>query len=733
MPDFAGDDDISAGYTQVMRYSDEADYYALLGVSKEAKDSEIRSAYRTLTLSFHPDKQPAHMREAGEHHFEKITDAYNTLIDPKKRVVYDLLGAEGVQQEWSHGGSMENQKVGVKAMSPSEFRRWFLETMKSRERKAVNSMVRSKGFITLGIDASSMISVDEEEGDVYVNVPTVKPSRYAVGYNFRTPLPLLEYLIGEARKDEEDAQAEDIEGDNQPSETSGIEMVISTRVAGKLQKLQQKVIDPSSQTEYLVDLPRILAANDVSIGAAVSHVFGDAAGAKGIFKRRPFSILNDSAVTANVLLLPEPQLETSIGKSIQLVPGTRPFNVNLTTTFSQSLFEILPVVGLQITKNVSNTKLALCSWSSGTLEWPLVIQRLVEPFFGLGLEEGAALPVQLSSLQFAFFSFPKQQKVVGDGEGEEEGDDEVDDEVKESTQRARQQMKTEADKAVSWNVQMQATPENGALAFTYGRNIFSGKAADAVVRSEWSSEGYYPMVESESRSLRLEVQTTVGLDFSLSWHLRGTRQVGEFTRMGLGVGIQSQGLVMTVYWSRLGQRLQLPVSVCSLEVVSAEAAAFVVAVPWLAYCALEFGIIRPRQRKERRKLMIRRHKQLKKQIPMKKAESLQAVELMTNQVRLRQAREDERGGLVITKAEYGYIPSDKKKKNNVAEPSVIDVTIPVAALFKIIGFYDPAPLLPKTLKIWYRYQGRDHFLQAGDNEGIKCPMREHYSFTSYSA
>ena len=418
----------------------------------------------------------------------------------------------------------------------------------------------------------------------------------------------------------------------------------------------------------------------MSIGASVSHAFGDAAGAKGIFKRRPFSVFNDSAVMANVLFLPEPQLQTTISKSVQLVPGTRPFNVNLTTIFSQSLFEILPVFGLQITKNVSNTKLAVCSWSSGTLQWPLVIRRLVEPFFGLGVEKGSALPTQMSALQLAFFSFPEQQKVVGDEEDDEEGDDEEDHEMKESTQRERPQMKTKSDKAVSWNVQMQATPDNGALGFTYGRNIFSGEAADAVVRSEWSSEGYYPMMESESRSLRLEVQTTVGLDRSLSWHLRGTRQVGEFTRMGLGVGIQPQGLVMTISWSRLGQRLQLPLSVCPLEVVSAEAAAFVVAVPWLAYCALEFGLIRPRQRRERRKLMARRHKQLKKQIPMKKAESQQAVDLMTSQVQLRQAREDGRGGLVITKAEYGYMPSDKKKKTLIAEPSVIDVTIPVAAL-----------------------------------------------------
>lgn len=97
-----------------------------------------------------------------------------------------------------------------------------------------------------------MISVDEEEGDVYVNVPTVEADRYAVGYNFRTPLPLLEYLFGKAEKEDEDSQTEKPEEGNQSSEAGGTELIISTRVAGKLQKLQQTVVEPSTGTEYLV-------------------------------------------------------------------------------------------------------------------------------------------------------------------------------------------------------------------------------------------------------------------------------------------------------------------------------------------------------------------------------------------------------------------------------------------------------------------------------------------------
>ncbi|KAF4223882.1 hypothetical protein CNMCM6457_010141 [Aspergillus fumigatiaffinis] len=89
-----------ADYSMIMSYpAEEEDYYALLGLRRTPapSDAEIRSAYRNLTLSFHPDKQPAELREAAERHFARIQEAYETLLDPKKRVVYDLLGAEVMQ------------------------------------------------------------------------------------------------------------------------------------------------------------------------------------------------------------------------------------------------------------------------------------------------------------------------------------------------------------------------------------------------------------------------------------------------------------------------------------------------------------------------------------------------------------------------------------------------------------------------------------------------------------
>lgn len=156
--DQAYDDDPLPNHQDDSSYPTETDYYALLNLprSPAPTESQIRSAYRTLALSFHPDKQPAQWHDAAGRHFALIRAAYDTLVDPQKRAVYDLLGAEGVRAEWGPQGAMgvfgEARKqerkgkgeVGVRAMAPEEFRRWFLGVMKKRERVAVNRLVQCR-------------------------------------------------------------------------------------------------------------------------------------------------------------------------------------------------------------------------------------------------------------------------------------------------------------------------------------------------------------------------------------------------------------------------------------------------------------------------------------------------------------------------------------------------------------------------------------------------------------
>lgn len=66
------------------------DYYAVLGVSRDAQSSDVKKAYRRLARKFHPDIN-VHDPEAEER-FKEATEAYEVLSDPEKRRMYDTFG-----------------------------------------------------------------------------------------------------------------------------------------------------------------------------------------------------------------------------------------------------------------------------------------------------------------------------------------------------------------------------------------------------------------------------------------------------------------------------------------------------------------------------------------------------------------------------------------------------------------------------------------------------------------
>jgi len=69
------------------------DYYEVLGVDKNATEDQIKKAYRTIAIKYHPDRNPGN--KEAEEKFKEAAEAYDVLHDPQKRQQYDTFGFSG--------------------------------------------------------------------------------------------------------------------------------------------------------------------------------------------------------------------------------------------------------------------------------------------------------------------------------------------------------------------------------------------------------------------------------------------------------------------------------------------------------------------------------------------------------------------------------------------------------------------------------------------------------------
>jgi molecular chaperone DnaJ len=72
-----------------------SDYYAILGVPRDANEAALKKAYRKLAMQYHPDRNGGD--KTAEARFKEITEAYEVLRDPEKRRIYDRYGEAGLR------------------------------------------------------------------------------------------------------------------------------------------------------------------------------------------------------------------------------------------------------------------------------------------------------------------------------------------------------------------------------------------------------------------------------------------------------------------------------------------------------------------------------------------------------------------------------------------------------------------------------------------------------------
>jgi DnaJ homolog subfamily C member 11 len=239
----------------------------------------------------------------------------------------------------------------------------------------------------------------------------------------------------------------------------------------------------------------------------------------------------------------------------------------------------------------------------------------------------------------------------------------------------------------AWGFELTSSPFGGAMSVSYGRNLFRGHVRTPL-RSEWSHVGYHKNRDlplSHAQAVRLDLQGYLSLDGTIGWTVQGSRDIGEFSRVGLGVGVEGpRGLVVSITYNRLGQSINLPIVICPLDLVNIDVIAASIAIPWTLYAAFHYGVILPKARRLHSEALKKRRRELEAVVQAQRTESRRNIELMAGRVRRRQAVEMENHGLVVVEARYGTTGRSRSKANTAASKrdtgTMVDVTIPVAGL-----------------------------------------------------
>lgn len=131
---------------------DNRELYAILNLSPESSDEEIRKAYRQWAQAYHPDKyQNPLMKDAATENFQRVCEAYEILSDPNKRQVYDIYGMEGLKSGLELGSRLDRAEE-IKAE---------LERLKRRrEHEKMVASFQSSGTILANLSVPQYLDGD---------------------------------------------------------------------------------------------------------------------------------------------------------------------------------------------------------------------------------------------------------------------------------------------------------------------------------------------------------------------------------------------------------------------------------------------------------------------------------------------------------------------------------------------------------------------------------------------
>lgn len=543
-------------------------------------------------------------------------------MNPHKRVIYDTLGHEGLKQKW--------WGVGVKAMDPDEFKIWIQEQIRKHKVTEVMSLVNSRGDVTIALDISGLrfreaVEVVEPSGRRTLQLrtmPLMKLTKYLVRHSFSMPLeglgkllaaPFPAILRGPAPKGEPPRK---LKSQNQSHPT----LTLAAYLGGI------PVRTKNNQHTYIAS---------PGLSAQLAHSFPAVHPSTA---RCLASVLAGLDLEAASTILPERTVSTSISK------GFGSSRLTVKPIFNTSPLQKPPVIEASYVSSVGRRSSFFVQYNSGAApQWPSATSQLL------------AGPPTTSYLTIGYTLLPPSG--VPPAEDNDDND---------TPPPAPGKSYSRSKATETWRITATAgvLVGGGQIGLSWGRTFFLGTRIGAPPLLD-------PATMPRHEGVRVNADVNLNAAAGATFNVRASRRVFTHTRVGVGLGVggsSGKDVVLSLTWSRLGQKITLPVVVA--PVLDLPSVAYAALVPIVAYGLLEGLYLRPRERRLQRAEVTARKRRAVARMARCRRRAEDVVELMREPVAAAQRRRRERGGLVVVEASYGR------------EGEWADVTVAVAALME---------------------------------------------------
>ncbi|KAK1757418.1 hypothetical protein QBC47DRAFT_375942 [Echria macrotheca] len=700
------------------------DYYELLCLPRDPSLSpeEIRKAFHRLVQVLSVEKQPARLQSAAAFNLGLAQAAFETLVEPCRRIGYDLSVSN---QEDSDGAEITTESDLIGPNGQDAYERALREQY----------LLLAQG----GIRSSTDLGLRLEAG------PSLIPRR---GRPQRAGLRMLDFSLRQSATAKVPVLQAPIEkaglflldvGDRtRPTRLKHVRFAEPTvTVTGAAHGLLD---EPFRVAPVLLDryqppgpsvhgrrrLEQLLASRFLPVLNLTLRQEVSWRDPQHQSSYSPYRPLPDTVVEQEIEFLPHPSTTLRVGHSIDLAGSRDPLNVevSLHKGFRHALTPS-PSLGLALHQKTASGTAFLVADAGDWRLWPSKECRDLSQFSKLNgrigqaqaaldpfrhaptLEAGYAFgtAAQMGVLSERPFTKPAERGVRG-MDADWDGRD--------------------GDATGPWTISAGVSSGIAATYLRYGRDLVFSSLFAGKAKSQRRSAGG---IRAE-----MELANSTQRDFVLAF--RALTRVGRFSRAGLELGLTPGNIHLSLYWSRLGQRISLPFMVVRKASLSTRFLFWATVVPFAAFAAVELVYRQLRLRLAKSAAAnteksppsgVGKKDDLQRYVARRRAEADELTVILATGVEPRQNRERQGGGLVILSAKYGV--------KDAPPDEIADVTIAVAALVdngklvipkgmrksRLLGFWDPAPMSTKVLSVRYVYQGREQMVEVSGRDELMLP------------